>query len=187
MSKENSVEVSENIDVVSDSEKKLRAGFEKVEEVAKAARSDWEKKQEDAGKEYMCNTCGKRFPSEKGAKMHLSGKNSTCDKSKGYKEVSKAVIEKSDREAFISKDDNAKKLNIAAEATKELRESARNSSNTNGRRITVVDLTRCPTPSLETMLKQADTVEIKKFISMRFHPANASRKFIAEKELAKRK
>lgn len=187
MSKENNVEVSENVDVLSDSEKKLRAGFDKVNEIAVAARADWEKKQEESGTEFMCNTCGKRFPTERSAKMHLSSKNSTCDKEKGYKVVSKAVVETSDRSAFISTDSASKMVDIAAEATKELREAVKNSSNTNGKKITVVELTRCPTSSLEEMLKQAETVEIKKFVSMRFHPANASRKFIAEKELSKRK
>lgn len=186
MSKENNIEVSENVEVLSESERKLREGFDKVGEIAEAAKAEWDAKRAEAGTEFMCNTCGKRYATEAAMKRHFSAKGVTCEKEKGYKEVSKAVVENEDRKAFMSTDDPKAKLSIAAEATKELREVAKTSSTINGKRITVVDLTRCPTPSLETMLKQAETVEIKKFVSMRFHPANASRKFIAEKELAKR-
>ena len=186
MSTENRVEVSENVEVLSESERKLREGFDKVGEIAEAAKAEWDAKVAEAGTEFMCNTCGKRFATEAAAKRHFSSAKCTCDKDKGYKEVSKAVVENEDRKAFMSTDDPKTKLSIAAEATKELREIAKTSSTVNGKKITVVDLTRCPTPSLESMLKMADTVEIKKFVAMRFHPANASRKYIAEKELAKR-
>lgn len=180
------VEVSENVDVLSESEKKLRAGLEKVNAVAAIAKEEWEKKREEAGTEFMCNSCGTRFSTVAGVKRHLSSKSCKCDKEKGYKEVSKAVVENEDRAVFADNSGLAKKQDIAAEVTRELRESVKASSNTNGKKITVTDLMRCPTPSLESMLKNADTSEIKKFVSMRFHPANASRKFIAEKELAKR-
>lgn len=186
MSTENKVEVSENVEVLSESERKLREGFDKVGEIAEAAKAEWDAKKAEAGTEFMCNTCGKRFATEAAAKRHFSSAKCTCKKDKGYKEVSKAVVENEDRKAFMSASDPKAKLSIAAEATKELREVVKTSSTVNGKKITVVDLTRCPTPSLESMLKMADTVEIKKFVSMRFHPANASRKFIAEKELAKR-
>lgn len=186
MSTENKVEVSENVEVLSESERKLREGFDKVGEIAEAAKAEWDAKKAEAGTEFMCNTCGKRFATEAAAKRHFSSAKCTCKKDKGYKEVSKAVVENEDRKAFMSASDPKTKLSIAAEATKELREVVKTSSTVNGKKITVVDLTRCPTPSLESMLKMADTVEIKKFVSMRFHPANASRKFIAEKELAKR-
>ena len=186
MSKENNVEVSENVEVLSESERKLRAGFDKVEEIAETAKAEWDAKKAEAGTEFMCNSCGKRFATESAAKRHFSSAKSKCDKEKGYKEVSKAIVENEDRKAFMSTSDPKTRIDIAAEATKELREVAKTSSTVNGRRITVVDLTRCPTASLESMLKNADTVEIKKFVSMRFHPANASRKFLAEKELLKR-
>ena len=186
MSTENKVEVSENVEVLSESERKLREGFDKVGEIAEAAKAEWDAKKAEAGTEFMCNTCGKRFATEAAAKRHFSSAKCTCKKDKGYKEVSKAVVENEDRKAFMHANDPKTKLSIAAEATKELRDVVKTSSTVNGKKITVVDLTRCPTPSLESMLKMADTVEIKKFVSMRFHPANASRKFIAEKELAKR-
>ena len=186
MSTENKVEVSENVEVLSESERKLKEGFDKVGEIAEAAKAEWDAKKAEAGTEFMCNTCGKRFATEAAAKRHFSSAKCTCKKDKGYKEVSKAVVENEDRKAFMYANDPKTKLSIAAEATKELRDVVKTSSTVNGKKITVVDLTRCPTPSLESMLKMADTVEIKKFVSMRFHPANASRKFIAEKELAKR-
>lgn len=186
MSTENKVEVSENVEVLSESERKLKEGFDKVGEIAEAAKAEWDAKKAEAGTEFMCNTCGKRFATEAAAKRHFSSAKCTCKKDKGYKEVSKAVVENEDRKVFMSANDPKTKLSIAAEATKELRDVVKTSSTVNGKKITVVDLTRCPTPSLESMLKMADTVEIKKFVSMRFHPANASRKFIAEKELAKR-
>lgn len=186
MSNKENMEVSENVDVLSDSEKKLRDGLEKVNKIAEIAKDNWEKKKESAGTEFMCNSCGEKFSSAAGVKRHLSSKSCKCDKEKGYKEVTKAIVNNDDRAVFLDSSDISKKQDIAANVTKDLREASKFSSNTNGKKITVVDLTRCPTPSLESMLKQADTSEIKKFVAMRFHPANASRKFMAEKELSKR-
>ncbi len=186
MEKEKNKEFSENIDVYSESEKKIMASFNKTELAAEDARKEWNKKQENAGEEFMCNSCGRKFPTEQGVKRHLSSKGG-CDKEKGYRKISKAILEKEDRSAFISTVTAQEKNEIAEKVTRELRKESKSLSNVNGKRITVVDLTRCPTPSLQDMLLQADTSEIKKFVSMRFHPANASRKFIAMKELDKRK
>lgn len=44
MSNKENMEVSENVDVLSDSEKKLRDGLEKVNKIAEIAKDNWEKK-----------------------------------------------------------------------------------------------------------------------------------------------
>ena len=74
MSTENKVEVSENVEVLSESERKLREGFDKVGEIAEAAKAEWDAKKAEAGTEFMCNTCGKRFATEAAAKRHFSSK-----------------------------------------------------------------------------------------------------------------
>lgn len=177
-------EKSEAVEVASSSAEKLLNGLAKTEDAARISSESFEKKKENFPDEFVCNSCGFVAKSISGMKKHWSSSKGKCDKEKGYKTVNSAKIEESDREAF-KESEVQKKIRMAAKATEELR-AAQIVNSSGGRNITAIDLVRCPTSMLEDMLKKASTSEVKKFSSMRFHPANASRKYLADKELENR-
>lgn len=185
-------EVTDSVAVVSNSSDKLKAGFEKTLISADSTRQRIEETQKEEGTEIMCNSCGKKFTSMAGLKKHWSAKSNQCEESKGFREIPLRKISAEERALDGTEAQTPDKLSpvdkarLAAEATAELRASIAGKGS-NGNKITVTDLNRCPTMKLEEKLKQAEDGEIVKFIQQRFHPANASRKYLAEKELSNRK
>jgi fructose-specific component phosphotransferase system IIB-like protein len=179
-----SVSKGEEVLILSDSASKISKGFDMVIKQANEAAEKFEEKKKEAPVEIMCKACGEKFKNMNGYKKHLKNATGDCLSKPGFKEVSTVEISPDDRRLGSDAQSISDK---SAEATKSLREQANNSSSMNGKKVTVADLVRCPTAALETMLSKADSSEVKKFISMRFHPANASRKIMAEKFLAKQK
>lgn len=185
-------EQSENVAISSKSSNKLMDGFQKTLMSAASTKQRIEEAKKDSGSELMCNSCGRKFKTVAGVKRHLSAKNGKCSAKAGYREIPLKKITKEDRALDGTEAKNPNKLSpaemsrLAAEATAELR-GVVNGRGGDGNKITSADLNRCPTVKLEDKLRQADSSEILKFASQRFHPANASRKYLAEKELEKRK
>ena len=179
--KEPTKPVNDDVLVESDSASKIEEGLERTLKMAEEKKKKFEEKKETATKSFMCNSCGFKSKTEQGIKRHIST-SKTCKKEKGYREVSNVEINEEDRK--LGEDTIAKAVVAAKKATEEIREIAKEEKA--GKKYTVVDLMRCPTVMLEKMLSETDTSEIKKFLSVRIHPSNASRKVFAEKELEKR-
>nr|DAQ92136.1 MAG TPA: C2H2 type zinc-finger protein [Caudoviricetes sp.] len=185
-------ESSDSVVIASNSSDKLKAGFEKTLISAESTKQRIEETQKEDGTEIMCNSCGKKFASMAGLKKHWSAKSNECEESKGYREIPLRKISPEERALDGTEAQTPDKLSpvdkarLAAEATAELRASIAGKGSS-GNKITVTDLNRCPTMKLEEKLKQTEDGEIVKFIQQRFHPANASRKYLAEKELSNRK
>ena len=179
--------VSENIEIETKTMSALEAGYEKTVALAEQARKNWEEKKEEGGVLYRCKACGKTLKSEKAIKKHIEKTEECLKKKMGFEEVTDVVINNEDRKLSSDHDSIMEKMRKAREATQEIREDYANSRNPNGRKISVVDLNRCSPSGFESMLSRTDTDIIKKFVSQTFHPSNASRKYIAEKELIKRK
>ena len=173
-------QMSEDVTTLSDSASKIAEGFKKTIQMADEAEKRFNEKKESAKKSFMCKTCRFESKTMKGMNAHFK-KSKKC---KGdIEEITNIEIDTSDRKLGGDVVGDAQKA--AIEATRDIREEFSKSA-VNGKKITVVDLSRCPTAALETMLKKSDESEIKKFVSMRFHPSNASRKLMAEKELLTR-
>lgn len=185
-------ESTDSVAITSNSSDKLKAGFEQTLISAESTKQRIEETQKEEGTKIMCNSCGKKFVSMAGLKKHWSAKNNKCKESKGFREVPLRKISPEERALDGTEAQAPDKLSpvdkarLAAEATAELRASIAGKGSS-GNKITVTDLNRCPTIKLEEKLKQTEEGEIVKFVQQRFHPANASRKFLAEKELSNRK
>lgn len=167
------------VGVTSETEKKLSDGFGQVLKMAQEAGRRWKEKKNSATKEVLCLGCSKKFKNMAGYKRHISSK-SGCDGKKGCKNVSTVKPDSYDR-SLTEVPPEAVRMSLSKNSS-----VINDLSNTNGKKITVIDLVKCPISMLEGMLKKADVSVVKKFASMRFHANNSSRKVMADKILEKK-
>jgi len=167
------------VGVTSETEGKLMSGFEQILKMAQKTGEKWKEKKRKSESEILCLECGKRLKNMAGYKRHISSK-SGCGGKKGYKNVSAIRPDGFDRSLTGAPMERA--------MIKHAKDSSviNDLSNTNGKKITVIDLVKCPISMLEGMLKKADISVVKKFASMRFHANNSSRKVMADKILEKK-
>lgn len=177
-------EGNDSLSISSDSHKKLMAGFNAT--MASTQKASKEKIEQEKVTEYICNSCNKKFASPHGMKIHWAAKSNKCESKKGYS-TSIAQKDVGEGEGLSKKGySHSDMAKMASDSTAELRGSVVGRGD-DGNKVTVSDLGACPTIKLEDKLRQAGTAEIAKFVAQRFHPSNASRKYLAEKELEKRK
>lgn len=169
----------------SSSFEKLRSGFLRTKRESDSIRSKWEQKGEQAKTVFRCNGCMKKFKSLTGLKRHWSGKNNKCSKASGYEEVKDLEVSNDDRMQGSKEGSKIVEAQKAAtEVAERMRKAAVKASTTNGGGITVKDL--LISPNIESILRKAEVGTIKKFLQVRFSPGNASKKYLAEKELKRR-
>lgn len=177
---------SNEVSVSSDSAKRLAEGLAITEKRNEIFASSWKSREANAPKLLRCQGCMRKFKNKMLIGKHWKAKNGKCNKDMGFELVSDIEIRPDD----VSTPEEREKADFLLKANKAAQEAAAQANairNVNiDRSIKAEDLMKVPMITLDRILKNAPTDELKRFVQMRFDRMTSSRLHYADKELERR-
>lgn len=168
--------------VSSDSMALLKAGLAATNKHAENLKKNWDIKKADSKIVFRCKTCGKQCKSKAGVMGHWRAKSNECTAEKGYEEVPEIAVSVEDRlspEQVKGEKLRQKGMEAAKKVAKEMQKTKKVQDNLpKADELYAAHLSKLP-----ELLKKADGLVIRKFLTMRFDINNATKQHLAMKEL----
>ena len=176
---------SKDVSVTSDSLELLKKGLKASTERDKQLAEAWQDKVAEASTVLRCKKCGKKYKSKLAIGSHFRSKNTECKAEDGYEEIPDIEATASDR-MTVEEAEKASLLARAKEGAVKAHEALRGTKKNNEGKPDANLLMKLPIGNMQLKLRSTETSELQKFIQMKFHMNNATKRVLAIQELKRR-